>query len=70
MAHAALQDSVFENMTMRRGRSPETKVQGLWNLHQQLPEDLDFLSSFRPLPAWLAHGANLTMQEETHFRTS
>ncbi|OBT66706.1 Type I Iterative Polyketide synthase (PKS) [Pseudogymnoascus sp. 23342-1-I1] len=38
-----LRDAIFQNMTRDQFREATTcKVQGSWNLHQHLPEDLDF----------------------------
>lgn len=41
------QDSLFENMTLDAWRSSlQPKVAGTWNLHSQLPRDLDFFVIF------------------------
>lgn len=41
------QDSLFENMTLDAWRaSLQPKVTGTWNLHSQLPRDLDFFVIF------------------------
>ncbi|KAI0540917.1 polyketide synthase PksD [Xylaria digitata] len=42
-ASMVLQDSVFENMTSIQWQTTiRSKVQTSWNLHEQLPKDLDF----------------------------
>lgn len=41
--HSSLQDSIFQNMTHQQFvGATQPKVQGSWNLHKHLPQDMDF----------------------------
>jgi hypothetical protein len=73
-----IRNSLFQNMDMDAWRdSLRVKVQGTWNLHNQLPEDLDFfvlLSSMVGVvgnASQAAYGAASTFQDAfANFRRS
>ncbi|KAI0415149.1 polyketide synthase PksD [Xylaria grammica] len=76
-ASMVLQDSVFENMTSIQWQTTiRSKVQTSWNLHEQLPKDLDFfilLSSIAGVggnPGQSNYAAGCTFQDSlARYRT-
>lgn len=55
-AAADIQDAIFDNYTFEQWQANlRPKVQGSWNLHRQLPEDMDFFVMLSSIAGLIGH---------------
>lgn len=55
-AATVIQDSIFDNYTLEQWQANlRPKVQGSWNLHRQLPEDMDFFVMLSSIVGLVGH---------------